>query len=829
MPHLNIKICASYRTCNPFITKLPTTYKILTSSLAKNEPPSRVIGHEGSHTVWLSHRGLLVAVSPEHLAMAFDEEVRQWTTIGSEVDLLDTQPAAGGTGFIDVRKQPKPPAEGFENERLEDEDPQEATRDELENRELTTTVPEVDMEYTPSIPEEHIDPPYQQMPEYPSEDMSSDSLSMARMRYESERDAKRDRKSSEFFARVREDRKRKQEERRQRWLEEEHRRSSSSQIPAANVPIPRAEYDPDLDDYHVSAPSSTLPAITESHEGEAQEREAKRLRVDEPELTEDASLFAYAVVEQPGYLLHAAEHSYWRHATAYAELNVSWKDFRFAFERNVFDDKYCAMYDAALGVVQGTASTKKRGRKEIFLKDLSEELQQLFIGPGGSDEREWHAWIDKGAIEILDDVTSRKIRSDHPDLVIPTRWVRTNKAEGLEGQSFVAKSRLVAQGFKDKSLGFYRRDAPTASALAESICLAVSAFLNFTMISKDVKNAYFSGRSLDREIYLSPPKGGLGNLKPTQLLKAKKAIYGFSEAARMFWVALKGYLESDGWTESRLEPALFFLRGDNNQLRGILVTHVDDVEGGVHPDSIESACQHSSKALEFATNHFREFVFRGREIKQHKENHIDVSMRNYSLSTRSIKVDAHRRKQPDSPLTEEEFQAFQSGAGELGWLTRQLRCDLCFENGVIQRAKSTACVEDLIRLKQYLASARRGADFRMRYWSDVDLRNGVLIHLADSGHANGTPEKDGILRYRSVGGYFLLLSNPEILEDKPAKAVILAFHSSQTKRVCRSTLAAEASHLAEAVEAGDWCCCLLEEALSGELNLKDWPSIIHKR
>ena len=36
------------------------------------------------------------------------------------------------------------------------------------------------------------------------------------------------------------------------------------------------------------------------------------------------------------------------------------------------------------------------------------------------------------------------------------------------------------------------------------------------------------------------------------------------------------------------------------------------------------------------------------------------------------------------------------------------------------------------------------------------------------------------------------------------QANILAFHSSQTNRVRRSTLAAEASHAAEAVEAGDW-------------------------
>ena len=84
-------------------------------------------------------------------------------------------------------------------------------------------------------------------------------------------------------------------------------------------------------------------------------------------------------------------------------------------------------------------------------------------------------------------------------------------------------------------------------------------------------------------------------------------------------------------------------------------------------------------------------------------------------------------------------------------MTHQLRCDLCYENGVVQRAKGDACVADLVKLRQYLSMAQRGADFRLRYWSDVDLRNGVLIHLVDSGRANGSPEKDDTLRYRSVG------------------------------------------------------------------------------
>ena len=264
--------------------------------------------------------------------------------------------------------------------------------------------------------------------------------------------------------------------------------------------------------------------------------------------------------------------------------------------------------------------------------------------------------------------------------------MRTNKAEGIVGKESTAKSRLVVQGFKDKSLGYYRRDAPTASAIAESVCFAVCAYHKFTLLAKDIKNAYFSGKNVGREIYLEPPKGGLPGVEPGRLLKARKAIYGFAEAARLFWLALREHLESDGWRESRLEPALFYLRVEG-RLRGILVTHVDDIEGGVHDSVFGTAFAKSSIALEFATNHVKEFIFRGREIKQHEGGHIDVAMRNYAMSMKLVKVDGERRKQLREELTEEERNVFQSSAGELGWLSRQLRCDLAYENGVVQIEK----------------------------------------------------------------------------------------------------------------------------------------------
>ncbi|CAE7206636.1 unnamed protein product [Symbiodinium sp. CCMP2456] len=271
--------------------------------------------------------------------------------------------------------------------------------------------------------------------------------------------------------------------------------------------------------------------------------------------------------------------------------------------------------------------------------------------------------------------------------------------------------------------------------------------------------------------------------------------------ASMFWLALREHLQEDGWEESCLEPALFYYRV-KQVLQGILVTHVDDLEGGINPDYLEAAFKKSSAALEFA---------------------------NYALSLKPVPVQRDRRQHLEEPLNEQEMELYQSSAGELGWLARQLRRDLAYENGVAQRAKLDARVADLIRLKQFIGAARRGADFHLRFWADVSLKDSVVVHLSDAGHANGTPEHDEKVRYRSVGGYFILLANKGILEGKQVKANVLAFNSGQTKRVCRSTLAAEASHLAEAVEAGDWIIVVLEEALTGKVDLQNWPEVIQQR
>ena len=95
-------------------------------------------------------------------------------------------------------------------------------------------------------------------------------------------------------------------------------------------------------------------------------------------------------------------------------------------------------------------------------------------------------------------------------------------------------------------------------------------------------------------------------------------------------MTLKTSLESDGWTHSLLEPALFYWR-PQGELKGVLVSHVDDVQAGVlprwgkRPSPELTRTLSSLRARKGAT-----YTFRGRVVMQLDGGEIRASMRNYA-------------------------------------------------------------------------------------------------------------------------------------------------------------------------------------------------------
>ena len=159
-------------------------------------------------------------------------------------------------------------------------------------------------------------------------------------------------------------------------------------------------------------------------------------------------------------------------------------------------------------------ANKKKARKELKLSDVVAKTQELFAGPRGCDESEsgksglakqpvkcW-AWREAGGFGAR----------SQSQLVIPTRWVRSNKHDGLVGKEFLGKSRLIVQRIQGpfswavparhpNGLGSGGEFMP-GSLISNSCCL------------RRIHRCVFSGKEGGREIYREPPRGGLPGLRP---------------------------------------------------------------------------------------------------------------------------------------------------------------------------------------------------------------------------------------------------------------------------------------------------------------------------
>ena len=175
------------------------------------------------------------------------------------------------------------------------------------------------------------------------------------------------------------------------------------------------------------------------------------------------------------------------------------------------------------------------------MQDLEVKLHDKFLGKEDSDAKEWQGWIDKQVCDVLTLEEGEEIRRGKPELIVPTRWVRTNKNEGVADESI-----------------------HSISDSREHFALHVQ-FLSVHHALQTSQERVLLRKAARSRSVLGATMWGFAWFAPRQLLRA-----------RLFWLALKEHLISDGWKESVLEPALFYHRAEDGTLNGILFTHVDD-------------------------------------------------------------------------------------------------------------------------------------------------------------------------------------------------------------------------------------------------------------
>ena len=121
------------------------------------------------------------------------------------------------------------------------------------------------------------------------------------------------------------------------------------------------------------------------------------------------------------------------------------------------------------------------------------------------------------------------------------------------------KTRLVARGYTQ----VYGEDyldtfAPVAKLHTIRILLSLAVNLEWNLWQMDVNNAFLQGE-LEDKVYMRPPPGMEDMVKPGNVLRLKKAIYGLKQSPRAWYHKLSTTLNGKGFVKSEADHTLFTL------------------------------------------------------------------------------------------------------------------------------------------------------------------------------------------------------------------------------------------------------------------------------
>ncbi|KAL0746111.1 hypothetical protein Bca101_101377 [Brassica carinata] len=157
---------------------------------------------------------------------------------------------------------------------------------------------------------------------------------------------------------------------------------------------------------------------------------------------------------------------------------------------------------------------------------------------------------------------------------VTSRWIFTIKYLP-NGQIDRRKTRLVARGYTQT----YGEDyidtfAHVAKLHTIRIVLSLAVNLEWDLWQMDVKNAFLQ-RELEDEVYMYPPPGLEGLVKPGNVLRLKNAIYGLKQSPRAWYNKLSTTLNGRGFRKSELDNTLFTLTTPSGII--CLLVYVDDI------------------------------------------------------------------------------------------------------------------------------------------------------------------------------------------------------------------------------------------------------------
>ena len=386
-------------------------------------------------------------------------------------------------------------------------------------------------------------------------------------------------------------------------------------------------------------------------------------------------------------------------------------------------------------------------------------------------------------IEKLKQFNTFSVVKDEGQFRISTTWVLWEKNGGV-------RARLVARGYEESFKE--RTDSPTVSKNVLRTFLAIAPNTNWNVKTTDIKSAFLQGKTISREIHVSPPKET--ELKG-KLWKLQKCLYGLNDAARQFYASVADELTKQGCIQSILDPAVFYYKL-NDSLQGFIVCHVDDFlhagNNRFETDIIKPLHQrfHAGRCEEETFNYV------GFHLTQTSDG-ITISQNDYVQSLPDVEISPERMSQKCEKLTPEETTTFRALVGKLNWAVQGSRPDFAFHVVYFSTKFNGATVNDLIQLKKCIRKLKESSCEVMFPTLGHPGSWGITV-FSDAAHAN----LNGV---NSTSGHIVFLTGEN------GRCASLSWSCNKIKRVVRSSLAAEALSLQEGLEDGFYHQSMIQE------------------
>ena len=386
------------------------------------------------------------------------------------------------------------------------------------------------------------------------------------------------------------------------------------------------------------------------------------------------------------------------------------------------------------------------------------------------------------AVKVVDDVGQFKIS---------TRFVLWYKKHS-SGEVQV-RARLVCRGYEEQD--WVPSDSPTLDQVNLKLILLIAQAEKMNVVSADVKGAFLQGLPLTERTVtvIPPPEAKVPKGKTWQLVVA---LYGLDDASLRFHWKVRQVMAKLGMTQSRLDPALFFMKDKKGKLLGMIGTHVDDFIMAGRDSWLSSITEKIKAEFLLGTMEKENFLYCGHRIKQQGAS-LTLDQEEFANTIKPMLISPERKRQGALEVTEAERSMIRAYAGKLGWLGRTTRPDLLVPQIKASSAVTRATVSDLKELAKAVSRVPGTSNVLNIPSLTKDVEKWRLQVYTDAAWQN--LEETG-----STGGKVVVVTDGN-------KYFPVTWSANRIRRVCHSSMQAELMAANEGLKDGQYVKELLAE------------------